>query len=464
MPAPIQDGLCVLFALGSVLAAGTAFAHGRPPYVERIAFDPSDPNRLVLQTSFGLAVSTDEGGAWRWVCAAAYRVDPTIEDPDVAFASDGALLVGGISGLGRVDRAFCDWTFPPGPAQDAFIVDIDRDPATPTTMWAVSSSGSESDSLLRSDDDGAEWERVGEPIDEILVERMARAPSDAARIYLTGAIPAGAEERRGFLLRSDDGGASFERMEIPLLEGERFPLIEAVDPTDPDRIFLRVSRRAVDLRPSRLLYDDDAGGSLETVLELQQLRAVAVSDDGRTVWAGSSNGGGVLVARDGMLAFEPINDLDVRCLAARGDELWLCVDQHREGFGLGVSTDDGATVEPRFWLDRVSELPECDRCSTTGFVCPAWAPDLAYDQSRYFSGGDDAGVPTTGIPRDAGDLSLCSVDGSTTVAEPGEGCGCRAAASGTRPAHWLLLPAMVAVAWRRRRRLRSRRIGRSPWP
>lgn len=452
-------GALFVVAALSLSYVTSASAHGRPPYVERVAFDPSDPDRLVLQTTFGLVTSSDGGASWRWICAAAYRADPTSEDPDVVITPEGATVVGGFAGLGRSERSLCEWTFPAGPGQDTFIVDLERDPAVPTTIWAVASSGVEADWLLRSEDEGERWERVGQPIDEILVERMARAPSDPGRIYLTGAIPAGAEPRRGFLLRSDDGGARFERIEIPLLDGERFPLIEAVDPTNPDRIFIQVSRRVVDLRPNRLLYAEDGGRTLETVLELDRMRAVAISDDGRTVWAGSAERGGVVVARDGSLAFEPISDLDVRCLATRGDELWMCVDQHREGFALGVSTDGGATVEPRFWLDRVRDLPECGRCSTTGFVCPAWAPDLAYDQAVYFGDDGDGGIPLTGTPRDAGDISLCSADGSVEPGDVGAGCGCRAAGVGGASVTWPLLALLLLATRRRRRRHKTRREG-----
>ena len=40
-----------------VLLPSIALAHGRPTEVQRIAFDPNDPDRIVLQTTFGLVAA-----------------------------------------------------------------------------------------------------------------------------------------------------------------------------------------------------------------------------------------------------------------------------------------------------------------------------------------------------------------------------------------------------------------------
>ena len=77
------------FALILGLSA-SASAHGRPPYVERIAFDPNDPGRIVLQFSYGLVVSEDGGASWTWVCGAAYGIDAGWEDPDITITGVSA--------------------------------------------------------------------------------------------------------------------------------------------------------------------------------------------------------------------------------------------------------------------------------------------------------------------------------------------------------------------------------------
>src|SRR6185436_11332848 len=96
---------------------------------------------------------------------------------------------------------------------------------------------------------------------DVLMERIALAPSDPNRIYLAGFVPATADApRRTFVLRSDDGGARFDAIEIPLEDEERTADVVAVDPTNADRIFVRIRRMDGDLVPERLLYSENGGG------------------------------------------------------------------------------------------------------------------------------------------------------------------------------------------------------------
>ncbi|MCA9608308.1 MAG: hypothetical protein KC619_22015 [Myxococcales bacterium] len=440
--------LTLLVATMLVFAAppGQARAHGRPPYLERIAFDPGNDLRVVAQTSFGLVVSEDGGTSWRWVCSAVYRADPTTEDPDVVVADDGGLVVGAFDGAARGSPDLCEWTFPDGPARRVFVVDLERDPFG-SAIWGVTSTGTAADVVVRSEDMGLSWVAVGPPIEDVLIESMARAASDSGRVYLGGAIPIGAEPRQGFVLRSEDAGESYTPVDLPLDDGERFPLIVAVDPTDADRVFVRVTRRATDIRPERLLYSDDGALSFREVFRLRGMRAVALSEDGQRLWVGSAQGEGLHLARGGSFDFERMNDVDVRCVEVRGDELWLCIDPHRNDFALGRSIDEGATVEPLLRLQDVELLPECPACSATGFTCPAWQDDLAFDQDQYFGSGMPPPGGATGQPRDAGDIALCGAESPPTEM----GCGCRV----VRPAADLPIPFLFAL-WALTRRVRRR--------
>ena len=432
-----------------VLACGAlpsqARAHGRPPYLERIAFDPTNDQRLVGQASFGLIMSEDGGTSWRWVCSAVFRADATTEDPDVVVADDGGLVVGAFDGAARSSPDLCDWTFPDGPARRVFVVDLEPDPFG-SAIWGVASTGTTADVIVRSEDMGRSWEAVGPPIEDVLIESMARAASDPGRVYLGGAIPLGAEPRRGFVFRSEDAGETYTPVEVPLEDGERFPLIVAVDPIDADRVFIRVTRRATDIRPVRLLYSDDGASSFREVFSLRGMRAVAISEDGQRLWVGSAQGEGLHLARGGSFDFERVNDVDVRCVEVRGDELWLCVDPHRNDFALGRSMDEGATVEPLLRLQDVELLPECPGCSATGFTCPAWQDDLAFDQDQYFGSGMPPPGGVTGQPRDAGDIALCGAE----PPPPGVGCGCRATGGSSGRSVAILLMAVLALRSRAR--------------
>ncbi|HEY8432557.1 MAG TPA: hypothetical protein VIL20_29505 [Sandaracinaceae bacterium] len=444
-----------LVTLSVLLAPLAARAHGRPPRVERIAFDPNDPQRIVLSATIGLIVSDDGGENWTWVCAAAFGADPTQEDQDVVVMEDGSVVVATFDGVAHGEPDLCRFSFPPGPGRDVFVVDLARHPTDPATVLGLSSSGVVDDRVIRSEDSGRTWTTVGAPIPDLLTERIALAPGDPSRIYVSGAIPH-PTQRRAFVLRSSDGGETFEQTEIELQEDERLPRIVGVDPTNPDRLFVRIARGDVDPRPERLLYSDDGGATFTSIFELPAMRGFAISDDGRTVWAGSAAAGhGVWIARDGTTAFEQVNDLDVRCLAVHEGALYLCVDQLTEGFALGRSEDDGANVVELLRFQDAQELPECARCTSTDVVCPAWVPDLRADLATYFA-GMDGGV--TGLPRDAGVPAECRPDAGPEpdggMGPPAGGCACGLAPRGA-PSGLPALALLLGFALRARRGSRS---------
>lgn len=439
-----KTSLAVLLAL---LTPCSALAHGRPMRAGALALDPDDPARLVVRTTFGLAVSEDAGASWSWLCAAVYRADPVLEDPAVVVAG-GAVVTGGFQGAASAAFPLCDWSFPEGPARDVYVPSLSADPAVAARVWGVASDGRVPDRVLRSDDAGASWQAVGPDIDDVLIESVAAG--GGGRLYLSGSTAPGAAPT-AYVYRSSDDGESFERTEIPLEEAERFPLLEAVDPTDADRLLVRLVRSITDEMPDRLLFSDDGGVSFTEIHRSRVLHATFASD-GQSIFVGSAEGG-LDVARGGTFDFERVSELTVRCLEARAGELWLCVDQLVDGFALGVSTDEGANVEPRLYLDQVGELPSCPMCTQTDFICPAWEPDLRADQRAYFGGVDGGMGVSTGLPRDAGDIAFCGMDAGAPDAGPGMGpggCGCRLGAT-PAPSAALPLAGLLLLSLRRRR-------------
>ncbi len=446
-------------ALGVLLACALAAprgasAHGRPPYVERIALDPSDPDRAILQFSFGLLVTGDRGASWRWVCAAAFGADPTWEEPDVVVTDEGAAVLGTFATAVRADRGLCTFERPGGSIHDTAVIDLAIAPDA-RTVWAITSrGGGEPDRVQRSDDAGASFRVVADV--EGLVRTIALAPSDPDRVYVTAMVPATTTApRRALLHRSNDGGARFEVVELAIEDAEQAPVLAGVDPTDPDRVFLRMQRAEDERDPERLLVSTDAGGSFAPAFALHQMRGFAISEDGRTLWVGSAQGDGVWMAQGGALTFERVNDLDVRCLTARGSELWMCVDQLTSGFALARSIDGGASYDVLLRLDEVEELPSCGACDATRLVCPYWLDDLRIDFARYL--GLDAGADAMILPVDAAAPAECLDGGARDAgvtdaggggAAPG-GCGCRLAGgeAGGAP----LACALLAWVWLRRR-------------
>lgn len=462
-----------------------ASAHGRPPFIGELHFHPSDPNVIVARGTWGFVISEDGGESWQWLCAATASVDPVREDPAFAIMPDGALLVGSFAGLTRSTPERCDFDFPEEGLRDVYVIDVLRDPSTPTTAWAVLTDGAGPDSLWRSTDSGESFEQVSQDIDAILLERVRVAPSDASRVYLSGAIPismAGGA-RQAFVLRSSDGGQRFERTEVPLLDGERNVHVLAVDPTDPDRLFVRVLRRLTDSRAERLLLSEDGGVSFTAVSDygsnadgpiegLRVISDVAFSPDGSRVFATSATLGGLFRSDDRGARFQQVEAGNLLCAETREGELWLCADELKDGWSLADSADHGETRRNRLLFAEVGDLVACPACSAVGYVCPEWFPDLAQDLGLDAGpGGLDGGV--TGLPRvveppedcdgsvprpdagggmrDAGPMDAgAAADAGTEM--PMDGCSCRM--SGARRdvpgALWVL--SLLGWIWRRRAR------------
>lgn len=450
------------------IAPRHASAHARAPYVEHIAFDPHDPSRIVLQFSFGLAVTEDGGESWRWVCAEAYGADATWEDPDIAIADDGSVVIGTYETAMRGARDLCAFDRPGGSIDDTGVLDLAQDPRDANVVWAVTSrGGGEPDRVQRTTDGGQSWALVGDGI-EALLESIALAPSDASRIYLTAMMPATADTlRRALVLRSDDAGAHFTSVEIEILDGEQMPILVGVDPTNADRLFVRMRKSELERGVERLLVSEDGGATFRSILELHQIRGFAISDDGQTIWAGSSQGDGLWIAEGGTLTFTQIGTLDVRCLVTRGDELWACVDQLSSRFALGRSTDGGRSFDELFFLDELGLLPDCPTCSATGAICPMWIDDLQFDWQRYFA--VDAGwMPIDAqFPLECVDSGVTMIDAGPQhmdggiaidaglVMPPPDGCGCRVARARSSGSI-AMVAGLIAFATRRHRR-RARR-------
>lgn len=121
-----------LFAAGAlaclVLSSGSAFANGRFPQSGQIVVDPTDPTRIVVRTTYGLAQTTDAGVTWRWICEpAAY---PMGVDPAVLLTADGSILAAAVGVSRSADRG-CAWTRDGTPMQGEFVTDLALDRASP---------------------------------------------------------------------------------------------------------------------------------------------------------------------------------------------------------------------------------------------------------------------------------------------------------------------------------------------
>ncbi len=339
-------------------------------------FSPTDPDLIVVRGTFGLIRSEDGGESWAWICFPVMGATLN-EDPAVAVRGDGVILAPVFDGLSRGVAGGCQWSFPADALTDVFVIDQAAHPTEPSTSWVVTSSGLDTNSVFRSEDAGASWTPTSEPIDPILFETIEVAPSDPSRLYLSGAYPPTADTpRRPFTYRSVDGGATWESFPFALQEGDRNLFLLAVDPTNPDQVFARVSGELDDRE--RLVRSADGGVSFEELLVVPDIAAFWVSPDGQTLLVGGIQGTGLRRSTDGGATFETVGEWEVSCITQRDGEIWLCGNNYADGFALAALEEDD-TVRTLLTFDGVRDLTSCADEDDTTQICTPELTDLRND-------------------------------------------------------------------------------------
>jgi hypothetical protein len=394
------------------LLPGSAAANGRYPLAGQLVAQPGDPTQpptqppahLVARTTFGLLRSDDAGASWTWVCEDALGMLDTAEDPALAMTGDGSTVIAYSRGLG-VSHDGCSWSPAAGIAAGRFAVDVTVSPTRPHAVLAIELSidaGAYSLHLVASADDGTTWAEIGDPIPDFLGETVEVAARNPDRIYISGKALAAQEQR---LARSDDGGLTFTQVAIAGVSVGAGAYIGAVDPIDPDVVYLRISPTAS--APARVLASRDGGASFAELLSLPgDVTGLALSPDGATLAVGGIDSG-LYVGSSAGGTFALAGGIKPSCLTWIGTRLFACAKEAVDSFSIGASDDGGAHFTPLLHLADVAPMP-CPGTSSAGICASKWSPIAA-------SIGADAGT----APGDAG----------APPAAPRAGCACRLAPS-----------------------------------
>jgi hypothetical protein len=421
-----------------VLHAGTAAANGRFPQSNQIVFSPTNPDLIVLRTTYGILPSHDDGATWQFLCEDAIGVGPsTLADPPLGLTEDDSLLAGVSLGLNVSPDVGCNWSCIGGPLANQVIVDLAVRPDSPKSAVAITGTfATQPDSgqevsfsqVFETTDDGASWAAIGVPIDPtVVVSTVDVTRTDPDRLYVSGVHGYGSQ-RSALLFVSMDRGTTWTERPLPAAQfdpsTEDQIFIGGVDPANADRLYLRSSALPMGGR-SRLTvvtlgadgtptfvgaHQFDAG-QVFTGFFTGEMLGFALSADGSRVYIGSSQDG-LWSARASDLAFQKVSNIGVQCLATRGSELWAC-SAEVSGFIAGVSTDEGKTFTAR--LPRIAGVTGPIACAPdpAGVACGQKANASMcgpyYDSFCATYGCDasapapvvDAGAPARGSPADA---------------------------------------------------------------
>ncbi len=407
----MKRALVVAAALCATSWVGNARANGRFPFANHLVVDPSDDKHLVLRTTYGMVQTFDGGANWKWLCEQSVGYGGKF-DPAIGVTRAGRLLVGLFDGLTTSADRGCDFAQAPGTVfEKQYVIDLVVEQKDPSRALAITSTGLGDLGfhviVAESLDSGATWAQAGVDLPkDFNSETLEVAPSRGDRIYASGIF---GTPRQGVIEKSDDRGKTWERLVVDLGMGGLTPYLAAVDPNNPDVVYVRIDGDATTSTPDRLLVSRDGAKTwTEVGRTTGDMLGFALSPDGSKVAFGGPLDG-LFVASTSDMKPEKVASLAIRCLTWHANGLYACATEYPDDFTVGLSTDDGRTFQGLYKLADLSPL-ECAASTSTGRDCPDdWAAVQA----------------TIGVPLDAGPDAGADAGASADTPTDDGGCGCR---------------------------------------
>jgi MYXO-CTERM domain-containing protein len=402
----------------ALFAPSPARANGRFPIADQLVVDPKDPTHLVLRTTYGILGSNDSGKSWSWVCEAAVGYGGT-QDPAMGVLGDGTVLAGVFEGLAVTHDRGCSWAMAGGPLAQQYTIDVSVHHDDPSRGVAITSTGIGNGNfhvaLAETADNGASWTLAGNALDtDFLALTVDVAPSDPNRVYLSGLV---GKSLQPAMQRTDDRGKTWTITYLDAAYAKGTPFIAAIDPQNPDRVYLRLSMSpasAGDPDDRMLVSDDGAVTFKEVYAGKDDLLGFALSPDGtRVALGGPKDGIQMAAAKD--LAFQQVSKLYTRCLVWTPGGLYACANEFTDGFTLGLSKDDGKTFASVYHLSDLAQM-ECPAGSPTPPACaPTWPAVCSTLGVKPPACGD---APTTSSSSNSGGASPAPSTGCNCHIEP----------------------------------------------
>ena len=428
----------------------TALANGRYPAASQIVVDPNDPNHLLVAATFGFLDSRDGGKSFNWLCEQAVGVAGE-EGFDIVLAvtGNGNTVLGLFNGIATT-RDGCNFQIAPELVNHV-IGDISWRRSTPHQVIGFTLElivGGFASQIVQSSDHGVAWSPVGPPLPTaILPLTIDLAPSDANRTYLS----ARSDRTKNFnsvLMRSDDGGATFQSFDISGTEQQRLAYIAAVHPTQADRVYLRILDDKDGLPITLIYMTADGGQTFQKIFTgTGELFGFALSPDGTQMAFGGPGDGLYVGAADGSNLARR-SDVQPTSLTWTPQGLYAAADSKLAGFSIGRSLDSGATFEGLFKYQSICGRTACSTKATS--ACAAqW--EMVAPQLGVMCGPDAGAADAAATDAKPGGGVADAVGGAGGQSMGESSGGCAVSRARCSPNGWSWLAGLVvALGWRRR--------------
>jgi hypothetical protein len=249
--------------------------------------------------------------------------------------------------------------------------------------------------------------------------------------------------------------------DIPGSSGSKIPYIAAVDPEDPDTLYVRTYGI-----PGALLQSRDGGETFLAPFEAElPIQGFALSPDGKTIVASNPFEGTFVADRD-TFEFEKLRCGGPSCLGFAGSDLFGCGHESLDGFVVGLSRDRGATFTRVLAQSCIPGPISCPAESGAGAVCPdAWpaleaqlgaencSPVDVDPNASCFSAGGAQGSEGGSAGSEQGASKAGGASPGPTRSADDSGCRLRTAPRGNLGV-WLGFGFALALAVAKRRRVR----------
>lgn len=261
---------------------------------------------------------------------------------------------------------------------------------------------------------------------------------------------------------SEDGGKTFTDSDV---SAEREPL--GFLPNDSKVGFMRetIPNRTID-PADHLLRTGDGGKTFETIGdEFPTLSAFAATPDGKTVWVGARFGG-LFRSDDAGKTFTrllPNMITGADCLYYRQDVLWACANMAPNTDGIWTTQDLGATFKQEMIFSEVKEQIQCSDLEICELPWRDWEYELLNGWNStdggpapsLDAGSKDAGVstPDAKAPDPDVDAGFASEPDASKPPAANKSDGCAVGSAQSAGALWWF-SLVGALALRRRRRTR----------
>jgi photosystem II stability/assembly factor-like uncharacterized protein len=378
---PVSDGY---FATGSIGAIRVARSDADVVYVGT----GSDGIRSNVILGRGVYRSDDAGATWRFLGLresgqiGAVEIHP--QDPDVAYvaALGNPFTKNPERGVFRTRDGGRSWDQVLFTSDSVGAIDLEFHPTNPDVIyasmwrgerkpWTIISGMAESaeeDGIWRSEDGGDTWNYVQLNLPSGLIGKIdfAVTPADPDRVY---AVVETKEPEEG-LYRSDDAGRTWRLVSNhkPLLDRPFYYTNVDVDPTDPDKVWVSATQ---------FWYSGDGGESWE--------RRSTPHGDNHDLWINpddprimvQSNDGGANVTRDGGRTWSSRNNQPTAELYSLDFDdrfpRWLYSGQQDNGTAIMVPSDRPTEELPAWagWKDAAG-------CETGPAVPKPGEPNIIY--------------------------------------------------------------------------------------